>query len=166
VSSAGKRRGAAGAHFLLYWQPRWVDYHLEKNQALARIGSYHFDRVSAGDTVWVVTVVRGQFYLAARMIAAEVLPRRAASERAGEELSGRFYAFARKGTAQRARRMDVTPLARELRFESERDRLDPDNPRLWPMQLQTMRKLARSSAHLLEQAWGSVRRQRRPPAGV
>lgn len=141
------------SHFLLYWQPRWVDHHLEKNQPLKRIGSYHFERLAAGDTVWVASVVRGRLCLAARIEAAEVLPRRAASERAGEELSARFYAFAKKGTARKPRKIDITPLARKVRFESERGCLDPDNPRLWPMQLQTMRKLTPASARLLEEAY-------------
>ncbi len=150
-SHTGER--PAGKHFLLYWQPRWVDYHLEKNQPLKRVGSYHFERVSAGDTVWIATVVRGRFYLAARILAAEVLSRRAASERAAEELHGRYYAFAKKGTAQRARCIELTRLATKLRFASERNRLDPTNPRLWPMQLQTMRVLTPASARLVEQAW-------------
>lgn len=123
--SPASRKEPRGAHFLLYWQPQWVDYAIEKNQPVKRIGSYHFERLSAGDTVWVVSVIRGRFYLAARIKAAEVLPRRVASERTGEQLSGRFYAFAKKGTARRVRLIDATPLARRLRFESERRCLNP-----------------------------------------
>jgi hypothetical protein len=149
-------RRAKGRHFLLYWQQWAVDYVVERKQRLGRIGSSHFRRAAPGDTIWIVGVARGRVHLVGRLRAAEVLSRRAAIQRTGEELSGRYYAFAARGAAEQARKIDITRLASHLRFESEHDRLDPDNPLLWPMQLQTMRALAPASARLLEQAWGSA----------
>jgi hypothetical protein len=152
----GSTKHPAGRHFLLYWQQWAVDYVVERQQPLGRIGSSHFRRVAPGDTIWIVGVARGRVHLVGRLRAAEVLSRRAAVGRTGEGLSGRYYAFAARGAAERARKIDITRLASRLRFESEHDRLDPDNPLLWPMQLQTMRALVPASARLLEQAWAGA----------
>jgi hypothetical protein len=149
-------RRAKGRHFLLYWQQWAVDYVVARKQRLGRIASSHFRRASPGDTIWIVGVARGRVHLAGCLRAAEVLSRRAAAQRTGEELSGRYYAFAARGAAERARKIDITRLASRLRFESEHDRLSPDNPLLWPMQLQTMRALVPASARLLKQAWRSA----------
>lgn len=142
-----------GRHFLLYWQQWAIDYVLEQGRPVRRIGSSHFKRASAGDTIWIAGAAGGRLHLAGRVRAAEVLSRRLASERAGKALTGRYYAFARSGTAERPRRVDITRLTPELRFESERDRLIADNPLFWPLQLQTMRTLTASSARMLERAW-------------
>lgn len=145
------------ARFLLYWQPSYADEGCAERWRIARLGSYHFRRVRAGDEVWLVTARRGRLSLIGHLEIAEVLTPAESVKRipAGERWHGAHVALARRGTAVRMREVPLTfaEVAR-LRFESAaRDRLEVGDGRVSAMQLQTMRRLTARSSAMLARAW-------------
>lgn len=145
------------AHFLLYWTTPYADEGCAEHWKIARLGSFHFRRVQAGDEVWLVTARRGRLSLIGHIDIAEVLTPAESAKRlpAGDHWAGAHVAIARRGTAVRMREVPLTfgEVAR-LRFEgTARDRLDVGDGRCSAMQLQTMRRLTARSSAMLRRAW-------------
>ena len=93
-------------HFMLYWRPETVEWHLAHNYLLENAGSNQLDRVAPGDTLWIVTT--GESYslgLAGRLIVGEVVSLAEARWRLGiDDLwQSRYHALAAPGTAERMR---------------------------------------------------------------
>ena len=146
--------------FLLYWKPATVVNNLESGGELEHAASEQLGKVRVGDTVWVAGVSDGWFHLLGRIIVGFVTDQDGAARRLKvdpDDLWGATYhIIAAAQTAQ-----DIIPalahgVAADLRFESQRDRLEMSEGRINPQQLQSLRELNEKSASLLAQHWASA----------
>jgi hypothetical protein len=91
-------------NFLLFWLPETVEFHLSYNYLLRNVGSNQIQRISVGDTLWIVTSTEGfELGLAGRLLVGDVVPKIFA-ERLLETRDlwhSEFHALAEIGTAER-----------------------------------------------------------------
>jgi hypothetical protein len=160
------------ADYLSYWKPSTVRDALERSASLlSHAASGQYNRVEEGDTVWIVTTWSGGFLVLLGPIA--VWKRTdhvtAASLLGTDDLwDAPFHIIAPPGREAVLREVDIGDLAPRLRFESDRDRLNVQDPVRIGSQLQAMRRLNPASAVLLRERWseedqyvetlGSIRR--------
>jgi hypothetical protein len=143
--------------YLLYWKPRTLDFNLERGDGLLNhAASEQLNRVSPGDTIWVVTVRSGSLRLIGKLCVGLVTDREGASSLMNEALwEAEYHVIAKEGTAEMMTDLAIDQLAQSLRFESStgRDRLNVADGRVNPQQLQTMRILTWQTALLLQETW-------------
>lgn len=148
--------------YMLYWGNAWRTGWLA-GVTLSHLGSEQLGRrkVAVGDTIWVVTVEAGRLYLLGRLVVGEfIVGQGNAEERLGETdlWVARYHVLSAEGTEEDFREVDITDIAEELRFHSERaNRLHLVDHKVSWQQLQTMRTLTPATVALLESVWGRGR---------
>lgn len=146
------------ADYLSYWKPATVQCVLEdEGSLLNHAASEQYGRVVPGDTVWIVTAWSGgHLMLLGPMLVDERTDRETAARRLGTDdlWEASHHILAPPGREAPARDVDISDLAGDLRFESEKDRLDTGNRSKIASQLQSMRRLTPASAALLRERWG------------
>lgn len=144
-------------NFLLFWLPETVEYHLSCNYLLRNVGSSQIQRVSVGDTVWIVTLSEGfELGLAGRLLVGDVVPRTVAELllETTDLWHSEFHALAEMGTAERMKGVGLGFDASELRFvDGHPDRFLISNGHISPNQLKRMRELDSHSARLMKEIW-------------
>ncbi len=141
-------------HFLSYWVP--TTEKREPLEPLDHSASDQYGRVNVGDTVWIVTVRSGgQFILIGRIVVDAITDDAGARKRLRTNTiwEAKFHIFAKPKKAEPRDQIDISDIAKALRFESKKDRLNPKGGQLIQQQLQTMRRLTIESAALLTQRW-------------
>jgi predicted HNH restriction endonuclease len=111
-------------------------------------------KVASGDLVWVVTYAENKLWLMARIVVQEVTSQERAARKLGEKpgdlWTARWHVLAVPETAQRVKRVDITPIATKLRFKGLNPKLPADFSH---HHLRTMRALTEEASSLLERAW-------------
>ena len=147
-------------NYLLYWLPATVEYHLSGNHLLESVGSSQIQRVSMGDTIWIVTLSEGfELGLAGRLRVGDIVPKMFAELllETTDLWDSEFHALAEVGTAERMKGVGLGFAASELRFVDETpDRLTIHNGQINPNQLKRMRELDSSSVQLMREIWSSA----------
>jgi hypothetical protein len=143
-------------HFLSYWKPETAAANLQNGGSLNHAASNQYHRVSAGDTVWIVTVRDGQFILLGAIHVSCVTDgSHAAKSLATNALwDADFHLLTIAGSSHPIQDIIITRLAPRLRFLSRagNDHLIISNGKVNPQQLQTMRVLTPDSVTLLQEA--------------
>jgi NAD-dependent SIR2 family protein deacetylase/ADP-ribosylglycohydrolase len=144
-------------HFLLFWRSTTLIAHERSKSLLDLISSNQISEVNNGDTLWVVTVIDGELVLCGRMVVGEVLDRRGASERFGDEdlWKSDWFAVAKESAScARLRRIHLGESAFDLRFNDEfEDRFVAADGRISRSQTRQMRELTDGTVELLEEVW-------------
>lgn len=145
-------------HFAMYWRPSTVEAARAHDDLLLYAASSQFDRVSQGDTIWLLTAPAGRLTLVGKIEVDVLLGRDAAVARLGTEVwPSELYALPPPNQPRdRIRSLDLTVDAPELRFitaEGEAKLEIGDGGIVNPQQLQTMRVLTDASATRLEHVW-------------
>jgi len=162
------------AHFIKYWkwptvQPRYD----EPVPTLRHMGSRQFSRVAPGDVIWMITVQPGTdlLFLVGKLTVGWIGDRDAAAQRLGNPQlwDAPFHVIAQEVVAGRGqgepfKEISLRQVAAELRFVSPsgKDRLRTAGGRVYPAQLQTMRRLTDASAQLLGRLWDAAPAGRSP----
>ena len=145
-----------GKDYLLYWQERSVQEHASNDLPLDVIASNQLMNIFPGDTIWIVTLTQErELVLAGRLVVSEVVEYEEAIRRMpdAELWQAEYYAFPEPGTEEYLREIDIQHLAEDLRFDSENDRFILHDGKVNPQQLQSIRKLTRPSAVMLDEAF-------------
>jgi hypothetical protein len=145
-------------HFLLYWRPETVEFHLACDYLLRNAGSNQLERVNAGDTLWIVTTGESyQLGLAGRLRVGAVVTLAEATTRLGtaDLWPSRLQALAAPGTAEPMRGVNLAEVAPDLTFvDSVVNKLVVKNDgQVNPQLLKTMLELSSGSAAMLERLW-------------
>lgn len=146
------------ADYLSYWKRSTVQRVLEdESPLLGHAASEQYGRVEPGDTVWIVTTWSGgHLMLLGPILVAQRTDRETAATllRTDDLWEATHHILAPRGREAVARDVDLSDLAADLRFESDRDRLDTSDPPKIASQMQSMRRLTPGSAALLRERWG------------
>lgn len=150
-------------NFLLFWLPATVEFHLNCNYLLRNVGSSQIQRVSVGDTIWIVTSTEGfELGLAGRLRVGDVVPLAVAKQllQTNDLWHSEHHALAEVGTAERMRGVGLGFDVEELRFvDGQPDRFISHNERVNPNQLKRMRELDSSSVKLMKEIWSAAHTQ-------
>jgi hypothetical protein len=144
--------------FLQYWKPAQIDYALEKGASADHAGSGQYRRmkVMPGDTVWIVTTrFPGELVTIGRIYVGEIISRREAIKRFGEEevWDAEDHIVAEPGTEEKFQELSLMDIAEQLRFHGKSGRLKILDGLVPAQQLQAIRKLTPASILLLESEW-------------
>jgi len=138
-------------HYMLYWTAGGV----QGTDPIHWVSSAHARRLAIGDVVWAVTIPEpGQLHLVCRVRVAQLTDSRSTARRLighDDFWEADAYAIGRKSEARPPQRIDITALARRIRFDGDPDRLPPD---VSALNLRSMRRLTTASVQRLEVAWG------------
>jgi hypothetical protein len=145
-------------HFLAYWLPSTLKRNLDRGLTrMNHSASDQFDKLRAGggDTVWLVTANKGKLILIGRIQVGKILNQKAAERELKKEQDGVWeatYHIRPKGRSRKVLVVDITAIAKDLRFQSDsgKDRLTVRGRQVNPDQLQKMRRLSPESALLLK----------------
>ena len=158
------------SHFLFLWKPEQVVFDKQRldetGKGFEHAWSGQFNRVSAGDHLWVISVYEGKLFLNGHLHVRKILSTSdAATYLQGTDFDPKdfqsvtksdFHVVTRSDEAEPLEIIDIHKRASALRFNSStgRDRLTiDDDGSLKPQQLQTMPELTPESAELLEDIW-------------
>ena len=144
--------------FLAYWLPSTLKKNLDLGLShLTHSASDQFDKLRAGgtDTVWLVTARKGRLILIGRILVGKILDQKSVERelKKGPDIIWEASShILPKGRPKKALEVDITAIARDLRFQSDtgKDRLTLRGRLINPDQLQTMRRLTPESALLLK----------------
>ena len=145
---------------LLYWSPETAEDVLRREKMLDYATSDQFWRVKPGDTVWIVTVGKGELFLLGKLHVGDITNRIGAIQILGQgDMWGdkKYYAIAAPNTVEPLRKISLANIVGQLSFESKRSKnlkLGVGN-RVNAQQLQTMRLLDASSTGLLQRIWAT-----------
>jgi len=134
---------------MVYWKLPEVRLFVENEYDLEGAIGKQLQRLSPGDTIWIVTIDSGELILCGPMLLGRVDP----------ESHGQWRAKVKKGKEQQAKWINLTAVVGAIRFESDRDRFDFDTMgKIKAQQLQTNRILTKETADILRKTWrkGSV----------
>ena len=116
------------SHFLQLWSYYTALQNLRQGRLLDHTASEQLYRVRPGDTVWVVTVYPpGELVLLGRVRAGACTDQEGAEEMLGTDdvWEARHHVIAEPGSEQPLRQVDLTGVAKDLRFVSRvNDKLD------------------------------------------
>ena len=144
-------------NFLLYWLPETVDFHLNSNYLLRNVGSSQIQRVTAGDTLWIVTTSEGfSLGLAGRLRVGDIVPLAVAKQllQTDDLWHSEYHALAEVGTAERMSGVGLGFNVQKLRFiDGQPDRLLTHNGKINPAELKRMRELNSASSKLMKEIW-------------
>jgi predicted HNH restriction endonuclease len=144
-------------HFFFYSTPDQVLIDRESDLPYTHAGSEQFGKISTNDTIWIVTVDRGELFLIAKLVAGQKTNRDNAIRLLGTDniIDKSIHVIAKRGTAQKMKMISLTDIIHDLRFKSEtgKDRLSLSKEAVIAKQLQTIRRLELESARLLERIW-------------
>ena len=145
-------------HYLQYWKPESAAVSFSRSaRKLRYAASNQYKSVQKGDVLWIVTANDDKhLVLIGRILVDEVAGRSRASALLGTSdlYPKEYYAIADQSRAEPMRRIDLTPIVRDLEFKSKRVRLEVGiNGDVKAQQLQSIRKLSPASARLIESLW-------------
>jgi hypothetical protein len=145
------------AHFLLYWRPETVEFHLSHNFLLRNVGSRQIQRASGGDTIWIITSTEGfELGLAGRLWVGEIVSRSIAEIRlqTTDLWASEYHALAAQGTSEYMRGIGMGFNAAALRFaDGQPDRFMVVDGQISPDQLKRMREVTADSINILQNLW-------------
>jgi hypothetical protein len=156
-------------HLLHLWRPETVAHNLQyRGRGAVAKGQWAtaggvLRKVRRDDVIWTVTVRNGRLMLVGRLVAENAPTTRARAARRGRCKPGDLrksscWVLAKSGSIQPMREVSLTPIARDLRFDSRKGRLTVNHGRVDGRQLQMRRVLTPSTAALLERVWARGRR--------
>jgi hypothetical protein len=144
-------------HFLLLWKlddQRIIDL---GDQLLDHAAGGQLNRARINDILWPIFVRNGRLFLIGRIQIGEFVSQEEAVGRLGtnELWEGDYHILAKVGTYEVMRRIDITSVAFNLRFESSsgRDRLRSKDGGVDIFQFRQMRLLTTESANLISAIW-------------
>jgi hypothetical protein len=123
---------------------------------LTHSASSQYGRVKPGDHVWIATAWKGGYLALLGRVVVEVCTSQEEAERLlrTTDLWPAFYhVIAKPGTEVGMRLVDISDLASDIEFRSNRGRLSVQNGRVNAQQLQALRELTPSGSALLERRW-------------
>lgn len=137
------------ADYLSYWLPSTVAN--EIGRPINHAASEQFRKVDPGDTIWFASILDHRLHLIGRLVVERVVSQSEAQTELGRDdvWKARYHVLSKPGTIVVARRLDVSRLTTELRFDGKIDRFPA---RVTGQSLQTMRRLTETSAVLLDRA--------------
>lgn len=143
------------ADFTTYWLPQQVRN--SRGVLLDHAADNNFRDVQAGDTVWVVTVRRGEFFIVGRIPVARVLDQVGAERLLKEQLwEADFHIYCPRQRAERASMVPVGEQTWKLSFISDTSpRLISKSGKIDAQQVRRVRCLTPASAVILNRIWGS-----------
>jgi len=135
-------------HYLQYWKYR-PDY---KEIMLDHTPSDQLGKIHPGDTIWVITIRARRLYLLGPIVTLQVVSQREAERRLGTKnlWPARLHAIAKPATIVKAKLLDLTPVARRLRFIGRVTRLPQS---FTGRSFQKIRRLTPESVFLIQQHW-------------
>ena len=161
-----------GRDWMVCW--RWEEFpHSVEitGRMVSYAGSKQFDRVASGDTLWLVIIPKdrgrstGKLTLLGRLNVERILTVERAIDLLGADhiLTDRpYHAVAKPGTEMPYEDIPLAPIARDLRFQSDNDRLDVASDGFVDgKQLQSIRLLTPGSVALLQRRMEEYREGRR-----
>jgi hypothetical protein len=148
---AGTSAAIVPRNLLMYWKPETAEHH--RSPVLKYVAGEQLNRVSAGDTVWVVTVRAGGLFLIGRLRVGALTDQQGAARRLGTTDLWEASRYALTETPEPLQNLDITAISGLLRFRGRSDRLQVKDGCVNPQQLQTMRILTPESVRLLAEEW-------------
>jgi hypothetical protein len=143
--------------FLSYWRPDTAeDALLASDELFTHAASGQYGRLSAGDTLWIVTAwYGGVLTLIGRLVVDQIVDQQTAAQLLDttDLWEAKYHVIGSASRAEPMREVDISDIAGQLRFQSAQDRLVVVDGRVRANQLQTMRELTDDSARLLETRW-------------
>ncbi len=140
-------------HFLLYWKPKTVDYHLGK--ILYYTTSQQLRRCNIGDTLWIVSVRKGNLFLVSKLLINKITDQNEIKKIFNTPclFEANYYAINIDNT-EIVQEINLKEITENLRFESKyNDRFILKNGLVDAKQLQQIRSLTPESIVLLENQW-------------
>jgi hypothetical protein len=135
--------------FLSYWKPATVKYTLRTARVtgdykLIHSASNQYERVQEDDTVWIATAWKGgHLALLGPIVVGVCTSQPEAARLLGTDdlWPALYHIIAKAGTVVPIRLVDISDIAADLRFLSDRDRLEVTDGRVNAQQLQSLRKV-------------------------
>jgi predicted HNH restriction endonuclease len=144
-------------HYLIRWKNTDEEWPILEKLELDHAAGGQLDRLERGDVIWPVDIRDGKLYLIGKMVIGEfVTAEQAASRLDYEPYPGEYHVMAEEGTIEKYRRINIMPIAYDLRFDSPTgaDRLTPNKDgEINVYQFRQMRRLAPASVHQIEAIW-------------
>lgn len=147
------------AHYLSYWTPQ--NAHWDEGRVFDYAWNSRYEKVKPNDVIWLVTTEKrvegNNLILLAQGVVAEVMVQSKAKHHSffegktnwPEASKWPIYWIITKEPRMKLTRINITPIAFDLRFEGKNSTLF-ENPAKWGNALQTLRTLTSESAKLLE----------------
>jgi hypothetical protein len=142
-----------GTHYLYPWDTPGED-------KFDHACSGMLSNVKPGDTLWIVFNKQvGELLLIGKLevglVTTNVNEVKGLTGREQPFREASHYVVARVNTDVTPKSINISEVAEELRFESDRDRLTVENGKIAQGQLRQKRHLTRASAALLEKIWNT-----------
>jgi hypothetical protein len=136
--------------YLSYWRSDTIDQ-LPKPFLLNHGASNQYDRVSTGDTVWIVTVRNGDLRLVGNILVDLVTTYDEARIILNTDSlwPAKYHIISTQENAMTSCDLSLSDIVGELRFDHEDDRLHPENGLIDAQQVRVMRPLTTESGALL-----------------
>jgi hypothetical protein len=143
------------ADFTTYWLPEQVRDN--RGTILDHAADNNFHDVEPGDTVWVVTVRRGELFLVGRIPVSHVLTQDGAERMLGQRLwDAEFHICCPRRKAETASLVPVGKDTWALSFISDTSpRLIPKSGKLDAQQVRRVRRLTPAAAAIMNRVWTS-----------
>jgi hypothetical protein len=143
-----------------YWRPEQIQHTLQAG-ILDHVGSQQFQRVSKGDTIWVVGTTRGKLFTVGHITVPEVLTQAQARARLSYvPWDAKWHVVVPEDRAEATRLVDLSAVSSQLRFASARSpRLAIKKGKVDSQQLRTLRQLREDSARLVLATWNRSRKK-------
>lgn len=144
------------ANYLSYWTPQNARH--DEGYDFKCAYNSRYDKVKAGDTLWIVTAENSKLYLLAGGMVEEAITQRKAKKHPffsgkqnwPQESTWQKYWVIIKKPWMKLERRDITDIAWDLRFDSKSNDKMYEDPSKWGNALQTLRTLTPKSAELLQ----------------
>lgn len=139
-------------HFMQYWQWDVNDPHQHVGTLMRHTAGAQLKRVAVGDVVWIVLLQDDHLFTLGRIVVGHVCSRAKAKQLLGDSdlWKARVHVVALRGKAEKGRLVDISHLARSLRFNGTSTRLPA---KFSGLHLQSLRELTLDSAQLLATAF-------------
>lgn len=145
--------------FLSYWKPATAD-RIElgdSDNVMDHCASNQYHRLSPYDHIWLATVRKGKLSFLCRVVVGHVVDAEEAARLLGTSADSLwesdYHIIPANGTLTKPAEVHIPEIAKALRFEITKDRLNVKNDAVDPRQLQTMRELTINSADKLARAY-------------
>lgn len=140
--------------YLQYWKLSQAEFELEQNCNIFHSASEQFKRnIEKGDFLWIVTADGQSLFLLAGFSIEEKLTDEQARTIYGDDIyEASCHVFGNEKLRYPIVKIDITDKVEGIRFVSPtgRDRLDFNNPKGWPGQLQTVRLLTNETHEIFK----------------
>lgn len=150
--------GIGVGNYMVYWKPSTVDCNLGMGE-VNHTASNQYDRIRIGDVLWIVSSLgSNNLVLVGRQKVDRILDQDEAEALLGSDTLWIADYHVISEAPEELRLIDISDLAKRLRFIGTISKL-PDG--FSGKNLQTMRKLAPTSAELVQELWDN--RKNLPP---